>query len=417
MKLEKRGRGKRKPTPNITHDEVKKYLDEKITMERKQFESSNRTIDFSHLNYREDRMNLLSLFSGCGGLDLGFDLAGLHTAIGKRKALKAFKSKTDFEIARDSGVFHTIYANDFFAEATQSYAMNFPSAVHVDSGDIRKIKDFPKADIVLGGFPCPGFSEAGPRLIDDERNFLYLHFIRCLMQSRPYIFVAENVKGMMTLGKGEVFRQIVQDFSAAGYKVYHKLLDAKDYGVPQTRQRVVLIGVRDDIDFKYSFPAPTHGPHGKKPYVSLHDAIYDLANDPGPFFTGSFSTIFMSRNRKKSWDEPSFTIQASGRQAPIHPDGKPMSNIGPDKWMFTDGIENNRRLSLKEFALIQTFRDCYMFSVGDSKQINDNARLDKIYKQIGNAVPVMLAYAVAKPIAVWAKKHLLDKETGMKREG
>lgn len=90
----------------------------------------------------------------------------------------------------------------------------------MDKSDIRKIKEFPKADIVLGGFPCPGFSEAGPRLGDDKRNFLYLHFIRCLIQSTPKkIFVAENVKGMMTLGKGEVFKQIVQDFAVAGYTI------------------------------------------------------------------------------------------------------------------------------------------------------------------------------------------------------
>ena len=98
-------------------------------------------------------------------------------------------------------------------------------------------------------------------IVDDKRNFLYLHFIRCLMQSKPKIFVAENVKGMMTLGKGEVFKQIIQDFAAAGYTIYHKLLNSAEYGVPQIRERVILVGVRNDIDFEYVHPEATHRIH------------------------------------------------------------------------------------------------------------------------------------------------------------
>jgi len=281
--------------------------------------------------------------------------------------------------------------------------------------DIRKIKEFPKADIVLGGFPCPGFSEAGPRLVDDKRNFLYLHFIRCLMQSNPKIFVAENVKGMMTLGKGEVFKQIVQDFAAAGYTIYHKLLNSAEYGVPQIRERVILVGVRNDIDFEYVHPEPTHGYgiDGLKEVVTLRDAIGDLEDDPGDYFTGSYSTIFMSRNRKKLWSQPSFTIQASGRQAPIHPAGAPMEHVGKDRYVFSDGEENNRRLSVKEIARIQTFPDWYEFSRGTSNR-NDNAKLDLVYKQIGNAVPVRLALAVAEPIAEFARTQLEQEKEDTK---
>lgn len=403
MKLNERGRGKFKPAPDYSIDDVRELLNKKIEEEKSNFENSCISTNFNQLNYKKGKFNLVSLFSGCGGLDLGFELAGLQATIGETKALNAFKNRNSFDNVREKGIFNTIYANDFFIEATQSYTLNFPEHIYIENGDIRKIKDFPKADIVLGGFPCPGFSEAGPRLIDDERNFLYLHFIRCLMQSKPYIFVAENVKGMMTLGKGEVFKQIVQDFAAAGYRIYHKLLNAKDYGVPQIRERVILVGVRNDISFEYVFPETTHGEgFGLKPVVTLRDAIWDLREDPGPYYTGSYSSIFMSRNRKKSWDEPSFTIQASGRQAPIHPDGAPMQKIDKDKWIFTDGEENNRRLSVKEIARIQTFPDWFTFSDGKNDGVIDNGRLDKIYKQIGNAVPVMLAYAVAKPIANWA---------------
>lgn len=201
------------------------------------------------------------------------------------------------------------------------------------------------------------------------------------MQSKPKIFVAENVKGMMTLGKGEVFKQIVQDFSAVGYTIYHKLLNSAEYGVPQIRERVILVGVRNDLDYRYVHPEPTHG-YGVgnlKEVVTLRDAMGDLENDPGDYFTGSYSTIFMSRNRKKMWSQPSFTIQASGRQAPIHPGGKPMIKVGKDQYIFSDGEENNRRLSVKEIARIQTFPDWYEFSRGSSNR-NENAKLDLVYK-------------------------------------
>lgn len=408
--LQKRGRGKFKPAPNYEVNEVKDLLTQKIEEERKKFADCSEIIEFDKLLYDKNKFNLLSLFSGCGGLDLGFELAGLRAVMGEQVMESAIKDKKIFDENIKNNVFHTIYVNDIFDEARETYGKNAGYDIYIDKSDIRKIKEFPKADIVLGGFPCPGFSEAGPRLVDDERNFLYLHFIRCLMQSQPKIFVAENVKGMLTLGKGEVFKQIVEDFAAAGYTIYDKLLNAVEYGVPQIRERVILVGVRKDINFKYKHPKPTHGYGiaGLKEVVTLRDAIGDLENNPGDYFTGSYSTIFMSRNRKKKWSDPSFTIQASGRQAPIHPAGTPMEHIGKDKYRFSDGEENNRRLSVKEIARIQTFPDWYEFSRG-TKNRNKNAKLDLVYKQIGNAVPVRLAIAVAEPIAEWAKGELLQK--------
>ena len=405
--IEERGRGKFKPAPDYSVDEVKQLLNDKIEEERQAFESCSVEIEFDKLNYDPNKWNLLSLFSGCGGLDLGFELAGLKAVMGQEIMESAFLERQIFEEHIEHNVFNTIYVNDIFDEARETYALNREQYVYMDKSDIRKIKEFPKADIVLGGFPCPGFSEAGPRLVDDKRNFLYLHFIRCLMQSKPKIFVAENVKGMMTLGKGEVFKQIVQDFEAAGYTIYHKLLNAAEYGVPQIRERVILVGVRKDIDFEYKYPQITHGYNmlGLKEVVTLRDAIGDLESDPGEYFVGSYSTIFMSRNRKKLWSQPSFTIQASGRQAPIHPGGEPMVKVEKDKYIFYEGEENNRRLSVKEIARIQTFPDWYQFSRGTSKR-NANSKLDLVYKQIGNAVPVRLAMVVAEPIATFAKEWL-----------
>ncbi|MWC27688.1 DNA cytosine methyltransferase [Paenibacillus sp. MMS18-CY102] len=407
MKLEERGRGKFKPAPNLSPEEVRQVLLEKIQEEMSLIiESEDDEGLLAQLDYQDDKFNMLSLFSGCGGLDMGFELAGLAAVIGEEAAMKAFQDKESFNEARGKSVFHTIYTNDLFTEANESYKINFPASVVQHRKDIRKVKNFPKADIVVGGFPCPGFSEAGPRLIDDERNFLYIHFIRCLIETQPYFFIAENVKGMMNIGGGEVLKQIVEDFASAGYKMKYKLLNSRDYGVPQLRERVILVGVRNDIDFDYEYPEPTHGNDpALKPYVTLKDAIGDLAENPGPYFTGSFSTIYLSRNRKKRWDEQSFTIQASGRQAPLHPDGPSMVKMGADAWDLPGGEEMNRRLSVKEIARIQTFPDWYEFTT-TPRQVSETSKLDYFYKQIGNAVPVLLAKAIAKPLAEWAAKQV-----------
>ena len=180
--LEERGRGKFKPAPDYDVDEVKALLNQKIEEERMAFADCSEQIDFDQLKYDTNKWNLLSLFSGCGGLDLGFELAGLKAVMGEAVMEKAFADKKVFVANIENNVFNTIYVNDIFDEARETYAQNAGRYIYMDKSDIRKIKEFPKADIVLGGFPCPGFSEAGPRLVDDKRNFLYLHFIRCLMQ-------------------------------------------------------------------------------------------------------------------------------------------------------------------------------------------------------------------------------------------
>lgn len=407
-KVGEKGRGKFKPAPALDVDTVKAVLLDKISEEKSLIIDNPKDLDIlKKIKYQPDKYNVVGLFSGCGGLDLGFELAGLIAEIGEKEALEAFKNKKKFEVLRHKSVFNTVYTNDMFKEANQTYKLNFPNHIIQHEKDIRKVANFPLCNLMLGGFPCPGFSEAGPRLIDDERNFLYIHFIRALMQSQPEFFVAENVKGMMTLGKGEVLRQIVEDFSSAGYEVTPYLVNSRDYGVPQLRERVFLIGVHKEkivkkFGFKYPAPKPTHG-EGLKPYITLKDAIGDLEENPGPYFEGSYSPIYLSRNRKKKWDEQSFTIQASGRQAPLHPSGEPMKFIEKNKWEL---VGENRRLSVKEIARIQTFPDWFEFSDGGNEKMSESGRVDKYYKQIGNAVPVMLAKEIAKPIAEFAKKHL-----------
>ncbi|RIJ63337.1 DNA cytosine methyltransferase [Rummeliibacillus sp. TYF005] len=275
--IRERGRGKFKPAPDLTKEQIQEILQEKIEEEKELYKIDERDFTDEDLTYNRDKFNVTSLFCGAGGLDLGVELAGLDAVIGKEMTDKVLRDREAFNEKRHESVFHKVYANDMFSEALETYKANFPESVYVHQKDIRRVMEFPTANIVLGGFPCPGFSEAGPRLIDDERNFLYIHYIRCLMQTKPEIFIAENVKGMLTLGCGEAFRQIKQDFEAAGYRVYDKLVNARDYGVPQLRERVFLVGVREDLDFEYVFPEPTHGEgEGLLPYVTLQDAIGDL---------------------------------------------------------------------------------------------------------------------------------------------
>ncbi|APH07040.1 DNA (cytosine-5-)-methyltransferase [Bacillus weihaiensis] len=407
LKIEERGRAKYKPAKNYDVADVQNLLLEKITEEQLRLQSVNDAEDFSTINFRSDKLNVVSLFSGCGGLDLGTELAGLDALYGKEEVESQYNIKDSYDRLRTNSIFHTVCTIDMFKEANQSYKNNFPSSVFQIEKDIRKIKNFPMSDMVIGGFPCPGFSEAGPRLIDDERNFLYIHFIRCLLQTKPFFFVAENVKGLLTLGKGEVAKQIIQDFESAGYKVKFQLVNAVDYGAPQNRERVFIVGVRNDIKYKYEFPNPTHGvKNDLLPYKTLKDSIYDLIDDPGEWYEGGFSSMYLSRNRKKTWEDPSFTIQASGRQAPLHPSGESMRKIDKDLWELPGGAEKHRRLSSKEIARIQTFPDWFTFSKGLKTAGSKNSQIDKVYKQIGNAVPVELARVMISPIAKWSIENM-----------
>jgi len=392
-------------------EEVAKVLKNKILEENLLVEqnATDEAMDFEEAlltktKYCSGLINIVSLFSGAGGLDLGVQLATISSEVNAEFAYNALQDKLTFN--KSSKYINLVYSNDLFEAANQTYRNNFDSNVVKDSRDIRKVIHFPKSNLMLGGFPCPGFSAAGPRLLDDPRNFLYIHYIRALMQSKPAFFIAENVKGLMTMAKGQVLQQMKQDFAAAGYQVSAHLVNARDYGVPQSRERVFIIGVRNDIVEKYGYeyvlPAPTHGTL-ETPYLTLHDAIGDLPLDADDVFDSDYSSMYMSRNRKKSWNDQSFTIQASGRQAPQHPAGEPMEHIGQDLWEFVGDF--NRRLSVRECARIQTFPDWFEFSNGNNQNVSKNNRLNEQYKQIGNAVPVLLAEKISRPIIHFLLDH------------
>ena len=224
------------------------------------------------------------------------------------------------------------------------------------------------------------------------------------MDSEPLVFIAENVKGLMTMAHGQVLKQIKEDFAAAGYFVTAQLLNAKNYSVPQSRERVFIIGVRNDLhkEYQYEYPLPITGTL-QAPLVTLKEAIGDLPKNPKDVFDSDYSSIYMSRNRKKSWNDVSFTIQASGRQAPQYPGGEPMKKVSKDKWVFQGNL--NRRLSVRECARIQTFPDWFVFSDGNKGNVKENNKLNEQYKQIGNAVPVLLAKSVTSPVL----KYLIHK--------
>lgn len=399
---------------DLNAEEIQLILNEKI-QEENEYVIKNVTEEdvifeqkiLKNLKYKENKIDIVSLFSGAGGLDLGVELAGLSVKYGKDKAYEFIKDKYTYEKIREDSLVNFLYSNDIFESSNQTYKANFPNTVAKIEKDIKKIAKFPKSDLMLGGFPCPGFSSAGPRLLDDPRNFLYIHYIRALIQSQPAFFIAENVKGLLTIGKGEALKQIKEDFESAGYDVSVNLVNSRDYGVPQLRERVFIIGVRNDIQkkygFKYVLPSPTHD--GKtKPFVTLKEAIGDLPLETADVFESSYSSIYMSRNRKKSWEDQSFTIQASGRQAPMHPHGLPMKKISKDNWTFEGDF--NRRLSVRECARIQTFPDWFEFSEGKKDNVSLSHKLNEQYKQIGNAVPVYLAEKISRPIIEFMSKNM-----------
>lgn len=323
-------------------------------------------------------MNLVSFFSGAGGLDLGFAKAG----------------------------FNVMWANEYDKDIWKTYENN-----HTDTFlDRRSIVDIPSEDVpdcdgIIGGPPCQSWSEAGAlRGIQDKRGQLFFDFIRILADKQPKFFLAENVSGMLLERNRKALENIKTLFNECGYNLSFTMLNASDYGVPQDRKRVFFVGYRKDLGIKFKFPKPVTS----KKKITLQQKILDLQESVIPalagnytngdqcnvpnheYMTGGFSSMYMSRNRVRGWDETSFTIQAGGRHAPIHPQAPKMILVKPDVRIFEPGREHlYRRLSVRECARIQTFPDEFIFHY---KTISAG------YKMIGNAVPVDLAKAIASQI-------------------
>jgi DNA (cytosine-5)-methyltransferase 1 len=328
-------------------------------------------------------MKVISLFSGCGGLDLGFEMAGFEVPI----------------------------ANEYDPTIWATFETNHPNTKLI-KGDIRKLdaRNFPTdVDGIIGGPPCQSWSEAGAlRGIDDARGQLFYDYIRILVEVKPKFFLAENVSGMLANRHSIAVQHILKMFDEAGYNTSLTMINAKDYGVAEERKRVFYIGFRKDLNIDFKFPVGSTVDDNKK--ITLRDIIWDLqftavpaldknkhnpqSQNNNEYFIGAFSPMFMSRNRVKGWDEQAFTVQASGRQCQLHPQAPKMEKVGSNDCRFVEGKEYlYRRMTVREVARIQGFPDSFKFIY---KSINDG------YKMIGNAVPVNLAYEIAVAI----REHL-----------
>lgn len=332
-------------------------------------------------------MNVISLFSGCGGLDLGFEKAGFNIPV----------------------------ANEFDKKIYETFKVNHPNT-HLIEGDVRQVNrediapflNNSQVDGIIGGPPCQSWSEAGSlRGIEDARGQLFFDYIRILKEFKPKFFLAENVSGMLANRHNEAVQNILKMFEEAGYDVSLTLVNAKDYGVAEERKRVFYIGFRKDLKIDFVFPKGSTEDDEKK--ITLRDIIWDLQETAVPsgeknhhnpkavnnneYFTGAYSPIFMSRNRVKSWDEQAFTVQASGRQCQLHPQAPKMVKYGKNDCRFVEGKEKlYRRMTIREVARVQGFPDDFKFIYEDT----NNA-----YKMIGNAVPVNLAYEIAVAIKLF----------------
>ena len=333
-------------------------------------------------------MAVISLFSGAGGLDLGFHRAGFVTAV----------------------------ANEFDTKICPTFRYNFPD-VHLIEGDIRNLNgnELPiNVDGIIGGPPCQSWSEGGTRRgFEDPRGQLFLEYIRILETAQPLFFVAENVPGMLASRHSNAVTAFLNSFRNAGehgYDVQLRMLNAKDYEVPEDRNRIFFVGFRADLGINdFEFPSPI------EPRCTLRDAIWDLRETAIPglernhsngeacivdnheYYVGGFSSIFMSRNRVRRWDEQGFTVQASGRQCQLHPQAPTMELIAPNTRRFAPGYEHlYRRMTVREIARVQTFPDDFHFVYND---------VNYGYKMIGNAVPVNLAFHIAREIRDTLIRH------------
>lgn len=309
------------------------------------------------------KIRVVSLFSGCGGGDLG--LLGDFSFLGRKY------SKLGFEI---------VWANDILPFAVETYKNNIGK--HIVEGDITKIKSsaIPEHDLLVGGFPCQSFSIVGERGgFSDPRGKLYKEMMRILKDKQPQAFIGENVKGLVSIHSGKAIKQIASDFGSVGYDVSYKVLNASYFGVPQKRERVFIIGIRKDKKLEFNFPDKI------EEVVPLRAVIED-DEDVGEKFYFSKRAVeglkrankAFNKGRAQNLDFPCNTI--STHLAKVSLNGTdPVILVKPGLY---------RRLTPKEASRIQSFPDTFTFEGSDAKK----------YIQIGNAIPPVLMWHVARSI-------------------
>lgn len=333
----------------------------------------------TNLGQREPTYKVISMFSGCGGMDLGF--------LGGFEFLKQRYPRLPFEIT---------WANDFNKAACRTYRRNIGD--HILFGDVwDHLSTMPKsADVIIGGFPCQDISVNGKRAgIEGKRSGLYRAMVEAVSTVKPKMFVAENVKGLLMRYNQEALATVLSDFKELGYSVTYHLYQAANYGVPQTRERVFIVGVLDGaVDF--SPPPPVLD---ESSWITAREAIDDLASLPEtPDFSHIWSRANKSPeqgNRRLVAGRPGYTIRAE-----CH---------GNIQFHY----ELNRRMSMREAARIQSFPDDFIFE----------SKLRETERQVGNAVPPVLAWHVAQQVALclnsWPQPiaQELEGEEGLALEG
>lgn len=312
---------------------------------------------------------VVSLFAGCGGCDLGI--------LGNFEYNNKKYKKLPYKI---------IYALDIDEKALETHSLNFKGN-KLKCGDICNIlsDEIPDCDIIIGGFPCQSFSTVNPTKdpFDDRAN-LYKQMARIVKDKQPKAFIAENVKGLLTLHNGKIFNKVYKAFEDAGYTLSYKLLNAADYGVPQKRERIVIVGIRNDLNKKYSFPKATNIGN----WIPLSVAIESLAIKDKKYYFSERAVQGMKNakpNMKRGlWqnlDEPCLTITSHLAKVSLN-SRDPVLLVDSKKELY-------RRFTPREAARIQSFPDNFLFAGSETSA----------YRQIGNAVPPVLFWHITKKLS------------------
>lgn len=325
------------------------------------------------------KLKVASFFCGCGGSDLGmigdFDYLGKHYSV------------LPFEIT---------YALDIDKFAVQTYNYNFQHPAicgDVKDVEIQNLEDF---DLLLGGFPCQSFSTVNPtKDTNDERANLYKELVKILKAKQPKFFICENVKGLMSLQKGEILKKVITEFEGVGYKVKYKLLLGSNFGIPQKRERVFIVGVRKDIDIEFEFPKETHSEiprSNTERWVPLKSVISELELENPKYYFSEKAVLGMKNaknNMKRGlWqdlDGQCLTITSHLSKASLN-SRDPVLLVDSERELY-------RRFTPREAASIQSFPENFEFPVSDIQA----------YKQIGNAIPPVLMWHIANELGKRAK--------------
>ena len=317
---------------------------------------------------------VVSLFSGCGGADLGI-LGGF-----------SYNNKNYKKLP-----FKLVYASDIDQKALNSHNLNFSSeeTVCADICDIPS-EQIPDHDVLVGGFPCQSFSTVNPNKdpFDDRAN-LYKQMVRVAADKKPKVLIAENVKGFMTLHKGKIFKRVIKEFEDVGYVMYAQLMNAADYGVPQKRERVILVGIRKDINLLFEYPAKTH----ENNWVPLSVAVPELAINEQKYYFSERAVQGMknAKNNMKrglyqDLNEPCLTITSHLAKVSLN-SRDPVLLVDPNNELY-------RRFTPREAARIQSFPDSFEFAGSEADA----------YRQIGNAIPPVMFWHISNVVAEILKR-------------